>query len=116
MCGDVFVALYKTGSLHGWGQQRINKEIIPDRIFYLADDLFYLEVEMGNQKDAIIKKKVEAYKKYWRETQENFKVRFVTDDDKAYEMLTRVLENESYHYEAYLLEDLKRASNITSNT
>lgn len=110
LCADVFVALYLTGSLHGWGQQRISRELIPDRIFYLGDDLYYLEAEKGNQKDAIIKKKVDAYKKYWRETNEKFQVRFVTDDRKAFEMLSRVLEDEPYHYQPYLLENLQKAS------
>lgn len=104
------MALYHTGSLKGWGQKRISQEIVPDRIFWLGDDLYYLEAEKGNQKDAIIKRKVEAYKKYWTQTRENFQVRFVTDDKKTFGMLSRVLENESYHYQPYLLESLQKAA------
>jgi len=109
LCSDVFVALYQTGGLYGWGQQRISKEVIPDRIFWLHDDLYYLEVEMGNHKEAIIKSKVEAYKRYWRESNEKFEVRFVTADAKAFAMLSKILEDEPYHYQAYTLDHLQKA-------
>lgn len=115
-CADVFVALYKTGSLHGWGHQQISKNIKPDRIFYLGDDLYYLEVEMGNHKEATIRNKIENYKKHHRETGEKFQVRFVTPKKKAFDMMYRIMEHETYHYQAYMLETLQAASNTYSNT
>lgn len=119
LCADVFVALYQTGGLHGWGQKRISKDIIPDRIFWLHDDRYYLEAEKGNQKDAVIQKKVSAYKRFWYDTKEDFQVRFVTDDIKTFQMLSRALKDEPYHYQPYLLEAIQeavKASNKHSNT
>jgi|CXWL01.1.fsa_nt_gi hypothetical protein len=116
LCGDVFVTLYLTGSLYGWGQQRISKGVIPDRYFHLGEDLYYLEVEMGNQKESIIQKKVDNYKQYFRETGQKFQVRFITEQPKAFDNLSRILENETNHYQVLMLESLKEASNTYSNT
>lgn len=112
LCADIFVALYQTGSLSGWGQQRISKEIIPDRTFFLGEDRYYLEAEKGNQKEPLIQKKIDAYKKYWRETQESFQVRFVTDDEKTFDMLFRLMVNETNHYQATFLKSLQEAAKI----
>lgn len=117
LCADVFVALYRTGSLHGWGQQRVSGlKKNPDRIFYLGDDLYFLEAEMGNHKEAVIREKVEAYKNYYRTTHEQFQLRFLVKEEDTFNMIYRVLENETHHYQVYMLDALQEASKSHSIT
>lgn len=107
MCGDIFVVLMNTNNLYGWGQKRISKGIIPDRHFYLGDKLYYLEAEMGNQREQILKNKVAAYKEYFRQTKEAFNVLFVMAETKDLVLMERVLAGEPVAYEVLSFDQLK---------
>lgn len=116
-CADVFVALYRTGSLNGWGQQPVTGlKKTPDRIFYLGDELYFLEVEMGNHKEAQIREKLESYKRYYQQTREKFQLRFVVKDELTFNLISRVVENETYHYQVYMLEAVQKAAQSHSIT
>lgn len=99
MCAEVFVALALTGKLYGWqSHKRISKGIIPDRIANIENHLFYLEIERGTQDK--IAQKTENYRRYWRETNEEFSVLYLVKDEKTLEDSVRKLEaiNASDHY------------------
>lgn len=98
-CAESFVALALTKKLYDWqAHKRISKGIIPDRIAYLENRAFYLEIERGTQ-DKIIQK-TENYRSFWRETKSDFHVLYLVKDEKTLEDSVRKLEvaNASDHY------------------
>lgn len=99
LCAEVFVSLTLTGKLYGWQlHKRISKGIISDRIARFESKLFYLEIERGTQ-DKIVQK-TETYRKFWRETKEDFSVLFLVNDEKTLEDSVNKLEETeaSSHY------------------
>lgn len=105
LCADIFVLLYSTGNLYSWGQKKLSG-IIPDRYFEYGDRLVYLELERGTQDQKRIIGKLQAYKKWFRETGEKFHVWFVVIDDKTYQMINGLLQNEPRAYRVYTLDKL----------
>ena len=98
-CAEVFVSLTLTGKLYGWqSHKRISKGIIPDRIARFENRIFYLEIERGTQ-DKIIQK-TDSYRKFWRETKDEFSVLFLVRDEKALEDAVNKFESAgaSGHY------------------
>lgn len=98
-CAEVFVSLALTGRLHGWqAHKRISKGIIPDRIAAFSDRKYFLEIERGTQDK--IPSKTENYRRYFRETGEEFNVLFLVKDEKTLEESVKKLErmNASGHY------------------
>ena len=86
----MFVALALTGKLYGWqAHKRISKGIIPDRIANLQSNKYYLEIERGTQDK--IASKTENYRRYFRETNEEFSVLFLVKDEKTLEDSVRKL-------------------------
>lgn len=107
-CAEVFVALALSGKLHGWeAHKRISKGIIPDRIAHLPNGTYYLEIERGTQDK--IASKTENYRKYWRETNEQFQVLYLVKDEKTLEDSVRKLEeiNASGHYLVGVFSEFK---------
>jgi hypothetical protein len=98
-CAEVFVSLALTKNLYGWqSHKRISKSIIPDRIANLKNSIYYFEIERGTQDK--IAQKTENYRRFWRETNEEFSVLFLVKDEKTLEDSVRKLEeiNASDHY------------------
>ncbi len=114
ICAEVFTLLFPR--LQGWGAKSLSAKVRPDRWFKMNDNLYYLEVECGNQKDKILAQKVDNYKAYFRETREDFKVLFVMEHDKLLEVINRVLTTAPTAYEAVSLTqlDAQFGSNTTS--
>jgi hypothetical protein len=98
-CAEVFVALALTGKLYGWkAHKRISKGIIPDRTANLQNNKYYIEVERGTQDK--IASKTENYRRYFRETNEEFNVLYLVKDEKTLEDSVAKLEETgaSGHY------------------
>jgi hypothetical protein len=103
--GDVFVSLAISGHLTGWDRSDRPK-LRDDAQFYIDDNLFYLEVEMGNHGIDRLTEKVVRYKKYFRETGEPFHVLFVMKDDLAKIQNVFASERTTIHYKSCLLEEV----------
>lgn len=98
-CAEVFVSLALTARLYDWqAHRRISKGIIPDRLADFGNRIFYLEIERGTQDKIVLK--TENYRRFWRETNEDFYVLFLVKDEKTLEDAVRKLEgtNAADHY------------------
>lgn len=85
------MSLALTEKLYDWqAHKRISKGIIPDRIANIENKIFYLEIERGTQDK--VAQKTENYRRFWRETKEDFRVLFLVKDEKALEDSVRKLE------------------------
>jgi hypothetical protein len=107
-CADVFVSLVLTGQLFRWEEhKRLNRQIVPDRVFKLGKNLYYLENERGSKIKVRVKEKIENYTQYFRETKNEFNVLFLVKDEKALEDLLQVFEEMKTrsHYQAAVLSD-----------
>jgi hypothetical protein len=114
LCADIFVLIYLSGNLYSWGQKKL-KGIIPDRYFEYGDQLVYLELERGTQDQKRIVKKLQAYKNWFRETNEKFHVWFIVTDERTHKMISDLLQNEPRAYRVYTLDKLISEFNIHSN-
>jgi hypothetical protein len=102
--GDIFVTLAVSGHLTGW--DRSDRKLKDDAQFNIDEDLYYLEMEMGNHGQAGLTEKVVRYKTHFRETGEQFQVLFVMNESA--ETIQRVFETErtTSHYQACLLSEI----------
>lgn len=81
-CGDLFVALAKTGTLWTWENGEVLTSSTSDKVFGLTENdgqNFFLEQEEGNQYDRI-EAKVLAYVEHWREKEDPRKFFAVVPD------------------------------------
>lgn len=103
--GDIFVSLMVSGHLTGWDRTD-RPDLRDDAQFFIDEDLYYLEMEMGNHGTERLTEKVVRYKKYFRETGERFNVLFVMFEDTA--KIDAVIESErvSSHYRSCVLSDI----------
>jgi len=102
-CADVFVTLGRSGTLHDWeAHRKIHHKIIPDRIARIPE-LVYIEVEMGSKDE--IYQKAENYRRYYRETREDFRLWFFVKTQKQYEAGLKSLEGFTQHYGIQLLSE-----------
>ena len=74
-----------------WEWEPNISRFIPDVMFKVAETPIYVEIERGNQNKAKLKKKVQNYLNYHRETREMFHVLFVVSDDLV-DLITRIYE------------------------
>jgi hypothetical protein len=102
--GDIFVALAISGHLTGW--DRTDRKLKDDAQFYIDDDLYYLEMEMGNHGVDRLTEKVERYQHHYRETGERFTGLFVMSE--SLETIRKVFEAKrtTPHYRACVLSEL----------
>lgn len=103
--GDIFVSLMISGHLTGWDRSD-RPSLRDDAQFYIDEDLYYLEMEMGNHGVDRLTEKVVRYKKHFRETGERFHTLFVMRD--SLEKIESVFEEErvTNHYRACLFEQI----------
>jgi hypothetical protein len=102
--GNIFVELALTGHLTGW--DRTDRKLKDDAQFSIDENLYYLEMEMGNHGPAALTEKVVRYKSHFRETEERFHVLFVMNETA--QTIKKVFETErtTPHYQACLLSEI----------